>query len=77
MVSDSFDDSMTTGIANGKAFGCPPANEDLATCRTVEANVANDDVLFRFEGSTMIRVQDDSPAGKSFAYIVIGISFEF
>jgi hypothetical protein len=77
MIADTFDDCMATRIPDRKAFGRSTANEDLAACRTIEANVADDNVVLSFEGGAVIWIQNDTSTRKPFADVIVGISFEF
>jgi len=49
MIADSFHHYIRATVSHTKPLTCDTVDVSLATCRTVERDVADDDVLFRNE----------------------------
>ena len=58
VISDTFHNSCCAGVTHCKSFSCHTVDEYLTTCRTVECNVTDDDILFGFITDSFRRIYD-------------------
>ena len=49
VVADAFDDGSCSRVADAESFGGHSAEEGFTFGRSIKSNVADDDVVFRFE----------------------------
>ena len=77
MVTYSFDDSNSSAISNAEPFAHNSSKEHLALGRTIENNVASDDVVLSGKRRTLRGTNDDPTTRKTFAGVIVGIAFEF
>src|SRR5208282_2621701 len=76
MVADSLDHRGRSGIANGEAFASDSIEKRFAAGGAVKGNVSNDDIFFGSEFRPSRRVHNQSSAGQSLAYVIVGLAFE-
>ena len=76
VIADTFDDRVRAAVAHGEALAGDTAHERLAAGRAVERDVADDDVLFGFEGSSRRGIHEQASARQPLAPIVVRIAFE-
>src|SRR5208282_6602070 len=76
MVADSLDHRCRSGIANGEAFASDSIEKRFAAGGAVKGNVSNDDIFFGSEFRPSRRVHNQSSAGQSLAYVIVGLAFE-
>ena len=78
MVAGALDDRDRPGIAHGEAFTRHAAEIALAGDRAIHHRVADDDGgLGRQLHGFLGRVDDDAPARKPLADIIVAVAFEF
>ncbi|MNC22967.1 hypothetical protein D3C75_709760 [compost metagenome] len=75
MVAYAFNNDICAGVADGKPFTGNPADISLTAGSTVQRRIPDDDVVLCGEGRLRGRLNDQLAAGKSFADIVIGVTF--
>ena len=76
MVAGTFHDDVRTGIAHAESLARNAGNKSAAACRAVERDIADDDVFGSLERAGAIREDDQSPAGKPLAEIVVAVSLK-
>lgn len=74
VVTHALDDGGGSGVANGEAFAGAAVGEEVAATGTVEAGIAEDAIVGRYEAGFVRRADDDFPAGHAFADVVIGFT---
>jgi hypothetical protein len=62
MIADALDHGVNTAVANAEAFTRDSVNIGFAAGGSVEGDVADDYILFRFEGCAWGRVDNDLAA---------------
>ena len=77
MVPNTFDDGLCAAISDAKPFGCPTTQERFSAGRSVQADIADDDIFFGEKRGIFRRVDHHPPARESFADVIIGIPLEF
>ena len=75
-VADSFHDSMHAAVTNAETFAGHAADVRLTAGRTIQRDVADDDVLVGLERRAGRRIQDQLAARQALAEIVVGVSFQ-
>ena len=76
MIAQSFHYRSGAGIANREAFPGAAVEKRFAGGGAVQRHVADEDVFFRGERGCG-RIDDEAPAGKAFAHVVVGVAFQF
>ena len=77
MVAHAFDNGTCPGIAHSKTLPCPAVNINLSGGSAIERNVADDDIFRWVEGSIPVGSDDEAATGKTFAEVIVGLSFEY
>ncbi len=77
VVAHAFDHRMGAAVSHAEPLGGAAAEERFAARGAVQAHVADDDVVLRFEAPHSRRVDDHPAARKAFADVVVGVPFEF
>src|SRR5208337_1380807 len=76
VVANALDDCGGAGIAYRKPLTGHAVEVRLTAGGAVEADVANQDILLRSKFRGARRIENQFSAGKSFADIVVGLSFQ-
>src|SRR5579875_144261 len=76
VVAHSLDDRDRATVAHGKAFSRNAAEIGFAAGCAVQSDVADQDVIFRFERGCSRRAHNDETARKPLADIVVSVSFQ-
>src|ERR671924_344842 len=76
VVAHTLDDCPHSAVAHREPLAGHAANISLAAGCAVKCDVADDDVFLGSKRRTLGRVENHFAAGKSFAKIVVGISFQ-
>jgi len=76
VVTDTLNDSGSTGVTDSKSLSSDTAEEASALGSTVQADVAHNDVLLGLEHGGAGRVNDQTTARQALANVVIGITLE-
>src|SRR5947207_13813757 len=77
VITGAFDDHGGAGIAHGEAFAGNAAEIRFAGYRAVQHGVADDDGLLGHNAAVGRGLDDDAPAGKPLADVVVAFAFEF
>src|SRR5439155_12107042 len=72
VIAGAFDDGGRARIAHAEALAGNTAEVRFARDRAIHHRVADDDVGLGDRRTCGIRVDDDAPAGKAFAHVVVG-----
>ena len=76
VVADTFDDHGGAGIAHGEALAGNAAEIRLASDCAIQHGVADDDGLLGHDAAVGRGPDDDAPAGKSLADVVVGFALQ-
>ena len=76
VIAHSLDDRSHAAVADAEALAGHAAEEHLAAGRSVERDVADDDVLLGHEGRAFGGMNDDPSAGHALAEVVVGVALE-
>ena len=74
VVAESFDNCFDAGITNAETFASHACDVGFTRSRSVEANVASDDVFVSYEWRGFVWANNNLAARESFAEIVISIA---
>ena len=77
MLADTLDNGISAGVSDTETLACDTVDVRLAARCTVEGNVSDDDVFFRFILSCFRRIDYKFSAGEAFSEVVIGIALKF
>ena len=77
MFSYSFYYRIGAGVPYGKTFSCNTAYKYFSAGGSVKSYVTGDHIILGRVFPVLRRIQDQLSAGKSFAVIIVGISFQF
>ena len=77
MVANTFNHRGGAAVAYTEAFSGDAPQEHLTTGSAVQHHVANQNIVFGFEAALPGWINDHSPAGQTFAYVVVCITFNF
>ena len=76
VIAYSLDDCDRTAVSNREALARHPRDVRFARRRTIQNRVADKNSLVRNELSASRMTENQSPAGKAFAHVVVGFSLE-
>ena len=76
MIADREHHGVDTAVADTEAFTCDPADVRFAAGRPIKADVADDHVVFRFEGRGRRWMNDDLAARQTLPDLIIGVAGE-
>ena len=76
MIADAFDDRSRSRIPNAEPLGSDAAKISFAFRRSIQRDVANENVFFRGKRRFLRRINNYMPARESFADVVVGIAFQ-
>src|SRR5271170_919863 len=76
VIANSFYNSVCTGVSDSKSFSCNSSEIAGTTRSTVQADIANENVLLSLKNCTSRRINDQSTARKAFAHIIVRITFQ-
>src|ERR1019366_8878480 len=76
VIAHAFDDGDRAAVSHGEALAPATGEEGLAARGSVEARVADDDVLVGLEGRPRRRLHDEHTARETFADVVVRVAFE-
>jgi len=76
VVSDTFDNSVGSGVSDGESLGSDTPEVCLSRGCTVQADVADDDVLLRLESGHLGRVDDETASRETLSDVVVGVTLE-
>ena len=77
VIAQAFHHRRRAGIAHREALAGHAVEVGFAAGGAVEHHVADQDILFRQEGGSARRIDDQPAAGESLAHVVVGVAFEF
>lgn len=77
VITGTFNNEVSTRVSDGESLGSDTSDETLTRSRTKEADISDDDVLFRLEGGSLGRVDDESTTGKTLTDVIVGVTLEF
>jgi len=75
MITNAFDNGFCTTVANTKSFRRNAAKIGITRRRSIQGNIAKQNILFRCELAVLGRIYDHPATGQPFADKVIGITF--
>ncbi len=76
VITGTLDDDIRIRVTNGETLGGDTTYERLSGGGTVEADVADDDVLFGLERRLLRRVDDETTTRETLSDVVIGVTLE-
>ncbi len=76
VIADRLDNRIRATVAHGETLSSHAPDVRLAAGRSIQADVADDDVLFRHEGGAFRREHDQLAARETLAEMVVGVAFE-
>ncbi|TFA98676.1 hypothetical protein CCMA1212_009587 [Trichoderma ghanense] len=76
VVTDALDNGRSAGVADGESLGSDTTEVADTTCRTVQADVADQDVLFSLEDGRTRRVDNQATTRQALADVVVGITLQ-
>ena len=76
MVADPLDNGNRPAVPYRKAFAGHSMNIQLSARCAVKIDVAGDDIAVRAKRGGLCGIDDDFPAGKPFAYIIVRVSLK-
>ena len=77
VVADAFDNGDRAAVPYGKAFAGHAMNISFSARCAVKIDVARNDIAVRDETSaSFARIDDDFPAGKPFAHVVVRVALK-
>ena len=76
VIADAFDHGRGARVANSEAFAGHAAKVGFAAGSAIEADVADEDILFEHEFGFARVVDDQLPAGEALTDIVVAVSLE-
>ncbi|GKT57393.1 conserved hypothetical protein [Colletotrichum tofieldiae] len=76
VVTDTLNDSRGSGVTDGEPLRSNTAEEASTLGGTVQADVANNDVLLGLEDGGAGRVDDQATTGQTLADVVVGITLK-
>ena len=74
VIADAFDDGRRAAVADGEPLAGQAVDEHFAGGRAVEQRVADDHVFLGIERRAGRRDDDDPPAGKPLAQVIVGVA---
>ena len=77
VIAHALDHRGCAGVAHREALAGDAVEEDLAAGCAVEDHVADQDALLGQEAGGLGRIDDDAPAGKPLAQVIVGVAFQF
>src|SRR6185312_279398 len=76
VVANAFNDRGGSGVADRETLTSHTVEKCFATGCAIKSDVANQNIFFCRKGGFFWRMNDDAPAGKPFADVIICIAFE-
>lgn len=76
VVTNTLNDSGGTGVADGETLSSNTTEEGSTAGSTIQADVANENVLLSLEDGRARRVHDQATTRQALADIVVGITLE-
>src|SRR5262245_12573474 len=76
MVSDGLHDRPQAAVSDAKALAGHASDVRFARCRSVERDIANDDVLLRHERGPLGGIDDDLTSREALSNVVVGVSLQ-
>ena len=74
MFTDTFYNSIGTGVTNCKTFTGNTIDKRIATGCTIQSNVTDDDIFFWFVCSFFRNPDDQLTTGKSFSEVIVTVT---
>src|SRR2546429_2819041 len=75
VVADPFDDGSRAAVAYSEPLAGDAAEESFAAGRTIQCDVADNNVLFGLEGCLACWAHCHEAAGEPFAAVIVGVAF--
>ena len=76
MITNTFNNSVHATVTDAETFTGSTADIRFAACCTIKGNVTDNNIFVRIKACIAVRIDNQLAAGKSLAYMVVGIALQ-